>query len=58
MNRNNVKVKEFSALCSHMSRLLSLFLSEFLHPDADAGGERVGRHTLQPGVYKTDFIKH
>ena len=39
MNRNNVKVKEFSALCSHMSRLLSLFLSEFLHPDTDASGE-------------------
>ena len=34
--------------------LLSKFLSEFLHPDSDV----LGRHTSQPDVYKTDFIKH
>ena len=34
--------------------LLSKFLSEFLHPDSDVQG----RHTSQPDVYKTDFIKH
>ena len=37
-----------------MVSLLSKFLSEFLHPDSDV----LARHTSQPDVYKTDFIKH